>query len=57
MGLFDFFQPSDDPKLALLIDTNHKLTSQLSALLQNYTDQIVDLKVRIERLEGSLDKK
>jgi len=45
---------ADDPKLTLLIDTNHKLTSQLSALFQNYTDQIVDLKIRVEKLEGSL---
>ena len=54
MGLLDFLNPTDDPKLNWLIDTNHKLTSQLSALFQNYTDQIVDLKIRVEKLEGSL---
>jgi len=56
MGLLDFLNPTDDPKLTLLIDTNHKLTSQLSALFQNYTDQIVDLKIRVEKLEVLIDK-
>jgi len=56
MGLLDFLNPTDDPKLNWLIDTNHKLTSQLSALFQNYTDQIVDLKIRVEKLEVLIDK-
>ena len=51
MGLLDFLQPQEDPKLALLIDTNHKLTLQLSTVFENYVDQISDLKARVERLE------
>ena len=50
MGFLDFLN-SGDPKLDALIDTNHKLTVTFTSMLQNYTDQIISLKTRVERLE------
>ena len=52
MGLLDFLQPSEDPNLSKLIDTNHKLMCSHAAMLENYTDQVLDLKNRLNRLEA-----
>lgn len=58
MGLLDFFNGSgEDPKVAMLVDTNHKLTTQMTTLLSNYSDQIVDIKHRVDELEALIHGK
>ena len=58
MGLLDkILGDNEDPKLNALIDTNHKLTLIHVGMCENYTQQVADLKQRIEKIELFLVEK